>query len=310
MDLGERGRRYTGLLNDLLCPKEGFYIVRVQFEEKTYESYFNNELDQMSSIYFPPGQVLEGLLGFDVSARTASRKLWKILGYPFWFFHPFQGANLQEVAKELDGIIGHIVDSIPGIKANLFIQYKRPEYITTANGKEWIHWNQEYFRYSIYSQQQKLLERIDSSFGDRALVIYAAPAISSLNELVQCKKNKKIIESSNFKKVGNLVGHSRNTYIKSGTYSVACSEPERIENINILSEIERFKQAETAEVREVIGNTSKSIEEALEITAYYKAAFNSLMEEYRELKQFKILYSHLVMKCFREVTGVQWLISI
>ena len=284
--------------------------MRVQFEEKTYESYFNNELDQRSSIYFPPGQVLEGLLGFDVSAQTANRKLWKILGYPFWFFLPFHGVNLQDIAKELDNIIGHIVDSIPRIKANLFIQYKRPEYITTANGKEWIHWNQEYFRYSIYSQQQKLLDRIDSQFGDRALVIYAAPAIRSLSELVQCKRNRKIIESSNFKKVRDLTNHSRNTYIKSGTHSVACSEPERIENINILGELERFEQAETAEAREVIENTSRSIEEVFEVNAYYKAAFNGLMEEYRELKQFKILYSHLVMKCFREVTGTQWLMSI
>ena len=284
--------------------------MRVQFEEKTYESYFNNELDQMSSIYFPPGQVLEGLLGFDVSAQTTNRKLWKILGYPFWLFCPFRGTNLQDVAKELDGIIGHIVDSIPSIKANLFIQYKRPEYITNAKGKEWAYWNQEYFRYSIYSQQQKLLESIDSCFSDRALVIYAAPAISSLNELVHCKKNKKIIESSNFKKVRSLSGHSRNTYIKSGTYSVACSEPKRIENINILSEIERFEQSETPEVRETIENTSNSIEEALKINSYYKAAFNSLMEEYRELSQFKILYSHLVMKCFRDVTGIQWLMSI
>ena len=284
--------------------------MRVQFEEKTYESYFNNELDQRSSIYFPPGQVLEGLLGFDVSAQTTNRKLWKILGHPFWLFPPFRGINLQDVAQELDNIIGHIVDSIPRVKANLFIQYKRPEYITTANGKEWIHWNQEYFRYAIYSQQQKLLERIDRHFGDRALVIYAAPAISSLNELVQCKKNKKIIESSNFKKARDLNNHSRNTYIKSGTHSVACSEPERIENISILSELERFEQAETADARESIENTSKSIEEVLASDTYYKAAFNGLMEEYRELKRYKILYSHSVMKCFREVTGVQWLVSI
>lgn len=284
--------------------------MRVQFEEKTYESYFNNELDQRSSIYFPPGQVLEGVLGFDVSAQTTNKKLWEIFGYPFLFSPHFPGVNLQDVAQELDNIIGHIVDSIPRVKANLFIQYKRPEYITTANGKEWIHWNQEYFRYAIYSQQQKLLERIDKNFGRKALVIYAAPAISTLNELVRCKKNKKIIESSNFQKAQDLNNHSRNTYIQSGTHSVACSEPEIIENINILSELERFEQTETAKARESIENTSKSVEEILTSDTDYRIAFNSLMEEHRELKRYKILYSHLVMKCFREVTGVQWLVSM
>ena len=284
--------------------------MRVQFEEKTYESYFNNELDQRSSIYFPPGQVLEGLLGFDVSAQTTNKKLWKTLGYPFWFFPHFHGANLRDVAQELNNIIGHIVDSIPRVKANLFIQYKRPEYITTANGKEWAHWNQEYFRYEIYSQQQKLLEKIDKKFGSKALVIYAAPAISTLNELVQYKKSKEIIERSNFKKARDLNNHSRNTYIQSGTYSIACSEPERVENINILSELESFQEAESVEARESIENTSKSIEEVLTDDADYKFVFKSLMEGYSEFTEYKTLHSHLIMKCFREVTGVQWLVSI
>ena len=162
----------------------------------------------------------------------------------------------------------------------------------------------------MYLQQQKLLEAIDRNFEQKALVIYAAPAISSLNELVQCKKNQKIIESSNFKRARDLSNHRTNTYIKSGTHSLACSEPEKIENISILSELERFGQAENADARKSIENTSKSIEEVLANDTYYKIAFNDLMEEYRGLKQYEILYSHLLMKCFREITGVEWLVSI
>ncbi|EPL3991176.1 hypothetical protein M2010_002181 [Providencia stuartii] len=57
-----------------------------RYEEKTFESYFNNELDRKTSIYFPLGQVQEGILGLDSVARSNSRRLWKTLGYPFWFF--------------------------------------------------------------------------------------------------------------------------------------------------------------------------------------------------------------------------------
>lgn len=281
--------------------------MRVNFEEKTYESYFNNELDKMSSFYFPPGQVVEGALGFDVSAQSKNGKLWKILGHPYF---PFHGANLQDVARTLNRNIGHIIDSIPNVKANLFIQYKKPEYITRPNGREWGSWGQKYFRYSINMDQQRVLESIDRNFGDRALVIYAAPAISSLNDLIQCKINGKIIDNSNFQKAIRLTGHSRNTYIQSGTHSKAFSEPKEIEKINLISEIESIEPTDATEASKFIQDTSATIIEILKKNAPYNAAFIRLMEEYRELQEFKILYSHLVMKCFREITGIQWLVSI
>jgi hypothetical protein len=34
--------------------------MRIGFEEKSYENYFNNELSIKTDIYFPLGQVLEG----------------------------------------------------------------------------------------------------------------------------------------------------------------------------------------------------------------------------------------------------------
>ena len=41
-----------------------------RYEEKTFESYFNNELDRKTSIYFPLGQVQEGVLGLDSVAHS------------------------------------------------------------------------------------------------------------------------------------------------------------------------------------------------------------------------------------------------
>jgi len=212
--------------------------MKVHFEEKTYESYFNNELDSKSSIYFPPGQVLEGFLGFDSAANSKHRKLWKHLGHPYWFYPHFSGVNLRDIAQELEEDLGDIIQGIPPIKTNLLFQYKRPTYITTANGNEWHHWDKEYYRYHVYAEQHQLLSKIDNAFGDKALVLYASPAINNLDDLVKFKQQKKIIENSNFTKASALNNHSKNTYTTSGLYSIACSEPERLQKIELVSQLE------------------------------------------------------------------------
>ena len=155
-----------------------------EFEEKTYESYFNSELDRKSSMYFPFGQVQEGSIGLDSSANSRNRRLWRFLGHPFWFFPPFSGVELRDVASEMEAFLGHAIKHVPQIKVNLLIQYKRPEYITMSNGGEWHHWNQKYFRYDIYHRQQELLGRLEAVFGDNAIIIYASPALHSLDELL------------------------------------------------------------------------------------------------------------------------------
>jgi len=280
--------------------------MKVHFEEKTYESYFNNELDLKSSVYFPPGQVLEGMLGFDAASNSKNRKLWRIVGYPFGVSPQFSGVNLRDVAQELEVELERIIQSLPSIKANLLFQYKRPEYITTANGKEWHHWNKEYYRYHIYAEQHELLLRIDKSFGDKALVLYASPAINNLSDLVDVKIKKKIIENSNFKKASALNSHSKNTYIRSGTYSIACSQPERLEDINIISKLEFFDAKHDLNNVTFFHNTTNIISENMQNSK----PFQYLMAEYIDLKEYELVYSHITMKIFREVTGIQWLLSI
>ena len=63
--------------------------MRVNYEEKTFESYFNNELDSRTSVYFPFGQVQEGSIGADSAAFSKNRRLWWRLGHPFIFSLPF-----------------------------------------------------------------------------------------------------------------------------------------------------------------------------------------------------------------------------
>jgi hypothetical protein len=149
--------------------------MRSTFEEKTYENYFNSELDRRSEIFFPLGQVQEGSLGFDASAFSNNRQLWRRLGHPFWFFHPFRGAPLQEIADEMEHVLQHEIENVPKMKANVLFQYKKPEYIKQSNGSEWYLWNRSYYRYDIYQEQQELLMHIHRKFKGSILLIYAAP---------------------------------------------------------------------------------------------------------------------------------------
>lgn len=280
--------------------------MNVNFEEKTYESYFNNELDLKSTVYFPPGQVLEGLLGFDAASNSNNRRLWRKLGYPFWLFPYFAGVSLLDIAHELEQELDHFISKIPNIKANILLQYKRPEYITTANGKEWHHWQADYFRYHIYTSQHQLLSKIDQSFGDKALVLYASPAIKSMAELVSLKKKRKIIDNSNFQKSSKLNNHSKNTYTQAGTHSIACSEPEKLENIDLVSELRRIEATHNMKNKQFIIHTSEVITNNMESSK----VFRELMAEYNEYKEYSFIYSFLTMKVFREITGVQWALSI
>jgi hypothetical protein len=52
--------------------------------------------------------------------------------------------------------------------------------------------------------------------------------------------SNKIIESSNFTRCHQLNGHHRNTYIQSGFHSIACSEPENIESLDLIGRLEQL----------------------------------------------------------------------
>jgi len=280
--------------------------MKVGYEEKTFESYFNNELDSKSSIYFPPGQVLEGFFGFDAAANSRNRKLWSLLGHPMGFDSTYTGVELKDIAQELENNLDVTIQNIPSIKTNLFFQYKRPVYITRSSGKEWGQWKKSYYRYDLYHKQHQLLSKIANSFHNEALVLYASPAISNINELVKFKLKNKIIENSNFRIATDLDNHSRNTYTSSGKFSIAFSEPERLKTLNLMSTLESFDPRHQYENNSFVIKTSKVIIENMK----YSKPFHELMAYYDELINYKIIYSLLTMKAFREITGVHWLLSL
>jgi hypothetical protein len=285
--------------------------MKSNFEEKTYESYFNNELDRKSKVFFPPGQVLEGSLGFDSSSFSKNRKLWRQLGYPYWFHPDFEGAPLREVADEMECFLGRQINNIPNMKANILFQYKRPEFIASKSGKEWEHWNKPYFRYDIYKEQQVILNQIHEKFNSKILVVYASPCTNNINELILLRKD--IIKHSNFAKAVDLNEHHKNTYVKSGTYSIACSEPSIVESLNIIEEIETLglsNNEERTDNSEFIIDFGRNIESIINEYQYLSESFGDLNEEAQEIKDYKLFYNLLMMGNFRKATGTQWIAKL
>lgn len=287
--------------------------MRTKFEEKSYENYFNNELDRSSNVYFPLGQVQEGGLGFDSTAFSTNRRLWRLLGHPYWFNLPFKGIELKDLAHEMETIIEHELDNIPKMKTNLLFQYKKPDFIKSSRAAEWSFWKQPYFRYYIYKEQQLLLEHIHNSFNSRLLVLYAAPTIKDVNQLVNLHTNRQIISSSNFTRAIYLIGHHRNSFIRSGTDSYASSEPVKIPSVNLLQEIgekvEEPKVAERGKNREFYKSFVIKMISTINEFPFLAGSFHKLNETLNAIKEFEIFYYSLTMYNLRQLTGNQWIIS-
>ncbi len=281
-----------------------------EYEEKTFENYFNGELDQRTSVYFPLGQVQEGTIGVDSAAHSKSWRLWSTLGYPFLFSPHFTGTNLQEIALEMEKHLGNHINNIPEMRVNLLFQYKRPEFITKSLGAEWYLWHQSYFRYNLNSKQHGLLAHIESMFGNNVLVLYAAPAVRGITELVDLKVNNSIITNTNFRKASELTGHQRNTYVKAGTYSQACSDPERIENFDLIELIENIEPTKRLDNLSFLIRFAEEINRSIKESEYRNAAFEKRLSDFQELEKFELLFALLSMSVFREITGIQWLVSV
>lgn len=282
-----------------------------KYEEKTFESYFNTELDRRASIYYPFGQVQEGGIGADASGFSRNRWLWRRLGHPYFLRMPFEGVDLREVANEMELHIDREIKNIPNIKANLFFQYKRPEFIISKLGSEWPLWNQKYFRYDIYQEQQTLLTHLASKFGAKALILYASPALENVNDLVKAKQRKCLIENTNFRPATELTGHHRNTYIKAGTYSIACSEPEKMEQFNLLDQLEALKGNKGFNSKENIIESANSVRNIAMRDSVFGTAYRRELDIYTEtdINKFPLLYSIISMSIFRELSGIQWILA-
>ncbi len=289
-------------------------VLRVNYEEKTYESYFNTELGQRTRVYFPLGQVQEGNLGFDSAAHSLNKSLWSLLGYPFRTSPTFNGSTMQDIADEMETFLGKELGSMPTMKVNILFQYKKPDYITTAHGREWADRREPYYRYDIYEEQQKLLMNIHRCLGHRVLAIYASPALRDVDDMVKAYLKRKIIQSSNFVAVDRLDSHHRNNYTCAGRHSRAYSEPEEIHNLDLIELLDGFQNAESPvqprSNSELIIRFARDVASAVSETPDWSSPFERLNRLFADYRQYELVFSLLTMRNFGQLTGIQWVTSL
>ena len=153
-----------------------------EFEEKQYEEPLNFELAERGSLIFSPGQVFENTLGIDVALFSKNPDFWRIwqgnLLFPFFRSYK-RGVFINrkwwnKFQQDLDD------KRFPKFKFNVFLQHKRPEYVSRSNGLEFAEWRQPYFRYYTTPDQQVRLEKLEEEVASQGIVVYACPLFGGL----------------------------------------------------------------------------------------------------------------------------------
>ena len=196
-----------------------------QFEEKTFEEYSNVELLIGKSVMFPPGQRAERWFGFDNAF--------------FLPFHPFLEPSWK-MRSRLGRRLGDIIwlkdefNSLPPFKFNLFIQYKRPEYVHTELAGEYKYWNRDYYRFALTDHQHRTLRKLSTEVKSDAVVAYCSSVFWKNETLWSFHENRSIIANSNFAEVSKIQeDHHIITYTDPGFTCRGHSEVELIQSCDI-----------------------------------------------------------------------------
>lgn len=220
--------------------------IHAEFQEREFETLFNQELTKLGCFTWSPGQTDEFLLGFDGATWIDPLKLMRF-GFrtpndiPAWYrFRPMWEPEFwygRELSPSLiqDWFV-YAEEMFPPIALNFFVQHKRPKQ-TTEQGACGDHWGQAYYEYKINKQQQRRLEQLERKIGNSGVVTYCCAAFLKKSDLWKNEEKAKIIENSNFIGASQLNGHTRYTYINAGHEGFANSEPKEIKDKPILQKI-------------------------------------------------------------------------
>jgi len=229
-----------------------------EFKEKTYEKYFGFELARLTNVTFSPDQCDEAFLGFDDAFFVP----WPHLIGRFPHMRRSRWARLHGLSiQEFDRHIGRATKHMPPFRFNLFVQYKRPEYLFRSNAAEWLDWGNPYFRYTTTPHQQDLLEAIEQQSNNRAATVYASPAFWRADDLWGHVKAESVVDHSNIASVGRLRGHSRFSYVGSGCNGQGHSEATPLESTPFKQILETGMGQEGLPFKQHVKRAAKQIEE-------------------------------------------------
>lgn len=197
----------------------------------------------------------------------------------------------------------------PPFRFNLFVQHKRPEFIGSHLGKERDHWERPYFRYDIDSNQQACLEKLETVAGNDALVTYACAAFHTSQELWDHTTRITLIESSNFVRPADLIGHERYSFDLPGSTGLATSEPEIVEGQGFP---ERFHghldHSDPRPLSAIIRTAGKIVQESVGASAVPDRLFDQIISDVIQegIDEASVLYSYITVQAFCYWNRTSW----
>lgn len=192
-----------------------------EFEEKEYEFHLYDQLAAGNRNVWPPGQVLEGYLGFDCGLFVEDPYIWRLMGrgirrglvpwFSMWRFIPRDARH-----------------RLPRFRVNCFIQAKRPEVGARITKRLRDLGNkQPVYRFSIDSDQQLVLEAAAEKLRGRALFAYAAAVFSTSRDLFRHATDGSMADNSTFPEVKALSSQHAWYYNEPGATGVVNRSFER-----------------------------------------------------------------------------------
>jgi hypothetical protein len=145
-------------------------VPRAEFHERQYELAANVELIAGRGDFFTPPTTSERRLGIDCALTPGDARIWGLLGLPTPGGATIGPKTFPAWPTTFPS------GAAPPFLASLFVQYKRPDYLTTRRAREWRYHGGAYFRMHLTPHQHQLLLDLDNTVGGDGIVLYAAPS--------------------------------------------------------------------------------------------------------------------------------------
>jgi hypothetical protein len=166
-------------------------MATAEFSERYYELAINLELIHDASGYFVPSQNEEAKLGYDIALVPALPRIWTSL------------------TAGLRGVGSGGGEGVPRA-TSLFLQYKRPEFISNRNGKEAkdrdaiLGESVPYYRFQLEQPQLGVLLDLQASCAGKAAVCYAAGIFHRREDFYAYKLASRVAEKSTFLRLDDI----------------------------------------------------------------------------------------------------------
>lgn len=293
-----------------------------EFEEKEFEQPLYNQLTSGADNVWTPGQCFEAYIGIDYAGNVYSNEFWRRFGGNIPNGVILNKCNMEFIWERLGK-----KRILPDFSLNLFIQAKRP-YVHSGNKINAIY-NKKHYSFEINQRQQRILEQLNNNLRNRALLVYAAPAFGTHEELYRYTREKNIICNTSFPKVNDLSGHSFWYYCDANS-GIACSEPEEERTIGIFELIKEFvlrsnysqkideKYDFYSSVYENLLFLSRTIVETLKENFNEDAQVQFFFLQLREredsyihwYRDLYIIYHHYVLKDNVPISAIQYFMEV